>query len=205
MKNCIFLAIICLALAGCVNKHPYPYTISADLLKTDPSTANWILEDIQNDSSIPMTVQKQTDLTEKIAHYLQESGFNIINHQQFSETCHRSCFVIKPRIIETKAEISQNEAGWHGTSEDPLNFWSHFSPGRAGMQFIEGTAQALSLYVEIYVDNQKCYENAGGIELVGKYNKYSFRTTSKKELVEDPKKFQKAMEIAFKPLIEVLE
>ena len=201
MRGIILFTLAILSLSGCVNKHPYEYKISEDLSKIDIYSANWYLEKIQNESSIPMTEQKQADLTSRIDGYLKSEGFNIQQANQLPQGDCLNCFLIKPKIIQVMAKISQNEAGWHGTSEDPLNFWSHFSPG-SGMQFVEGAAPALSLYVEIYSNGQKQFENAGGIELVGKYNKFSFRTTDKKELVEDPERFQKAMEIAFRPLIE---
>ena len=202
MEKIILILLSVLVLSGCVNKHPYKYTITEDLSKTGLSTSNWYLEKIQNESSIPMTEQKQSDLTNTIDSYLKNKGFNILQANQTLPTDCQNCFVIKPKIIEVMAEISQNEAGWHGTSEDPLNFWSHFSPG-SGMQFVDGAAQALSLYVEIFSNEQKHFENAGGIELVGKYNKYSFRTTNKKELVDNPERFQKTMDIAFSPILKI--
>jgi len=204
MKKFIFICFALVVLCGCVNKHPYQYTINDNFPEMNKSISSWNIEDIGNDSSVPMSAQKQLDLTTQIQNYLKDKGINATISNQTSNNICNNCFTVKPKIIETMAEISQNEAGWHGTSEDPLNFWSHFSGG-SGMQFVDGAVPALSLYVAVYSGKQKYYENAGGIELLGKYNKFSFRMTNKKELIEDPKRFQKAMDIAFKPLMEVIK
>jgi hypothetical protein len=204
MKYFTILCLTILSLCGCVDKHPYKYSISEDITKTNKEISNWQIQEIENGTNLPMSPEKKYKLTNQIHNYLKTKGFNTSSLSQGTPNSASNIFVIKPKIIQTMAQISQNMAGWHGTSEDPLNFWSHFSGG-SGMQFVDGAAEALSLYIEIYSMDKKYYENAGGIELVGKFNKYSFRTTNKLEPVEDNKKFQKAISIAFKPLIDTVK
>lgn len=201
MRYFTILCLTILSLCGCVDKHPYKYSISEDITKTNKEISHWQIQEIENGTNLPMPPEKKSELTNQIHHYLKTKGFNISRLGQDAPKSGNNIFIIKPKIIQTMAQISQNMAGWHGTSEDPLNFWSHFS-GRSGMPFVGGAAEALSLYIEIYSGDKQYYENAGGIELVGKFNKYSFQTTNKLELVEDNKKFQKAINIAFKPLID---
>ena len=203
MKYFTILCLAILSICGCVDKHPYKYSISEEITKTNKEISNWKIQEIKNGTDLPMSPEKKSELTDQIYNYLKTNGFNISKLGQDAQKSGNNIFIIKPKIIQTMAQISQNMAGWHGTSEDPLNFWSHFSGGN-GMQFVNGTAEALSLYIEIYSGDKKYYENAGGIELVGKFNKYSFRTTNKLKLVEDNKKFQKAIDIAFKPLIDTV-
>ena len=204
MKRILLVLLSLAFISGCINKHPYKYVLNENLTNTAKPTSTWIIENIGNDTSMPMTSKKQSCLTNQIYDFLKKEGFNaqlfnLKTKQGDLENC-EDCLVVKTKIIESMAQISNNKANWHGTSEDPLDFWSHFSTG--GLQFVEGKTPALSLYVEVYVDGKKHYENAGGIELVGKYNKFSGRLRTKNEIALDGKKFQKAITIAFKPLID---
>lgn len=204
MKKFGFLCLVFLFLCGCANKHPYNFLINENIVAPDKSTSVWIIYEIENSSHLSMLPEKKARLTSQISNFLKNKGFNTSKLNPDEEKNCDNCFVVKPRIIQTMAEISQNMAGWHGTTEDPLNFWSHFSPGRV-RQTVHGSAEALSLYVAIFSGDKKYFENAGGIELVGKYNKFSFQTTKNKEAVLDNEKFINAMDIAFEPLIEVVK
>ena len=203
MRGVGFMFSVLIVLCGCVNTHPYDYIINREIQNPNKSISIWNIADIENGTTFLMTDEKKADLTNQINIYLKNYGFNAnLQNSTEAEGCN-NCFTVKSKLIQTMAEISQNKAGWHGTSEDPLGFWSHFSAG--GFQSIQGQAEALSLFVEIYSNDKKYFENAGGIELVGKYNKFSLQTTKKKELVSDNEKFQNALEIAFKPLIETVK
>lgn len=200
MKKFFFIILAFAVLSGCVNKHPYHYVIDDGILEVNKSAPIWHISEIENKTSLAMSTSKKADLTNKLHKYLQQKNLKVIISP---DTCN-DCLLVKSKIIETMAEISQNEAGWHGTSEDPLDFWSHFSVGGALMQSVNGHAPALSLYVEVFAGDKKYFENAGGVELVGKYNKFAFRTINKEELVSDSKRFDEAMEIAFGPLLSAL-
>lgn len=204
MKRLFFLSLALVVLCGCIDKHPYKYVINENIPKPDKLNSVLQIEDIENETRLPMSQEKQDELTRQICNYLKGNGFNVARrNNNTSESCEK-CFVLKPKIITAIAEISNNMAGWHGTSEDPFSFWSHFTPA-INMPMFEDSVDALSLYVEINSGGQEYFENAGGIELMGKYNRYSFRTTDIKEMVSDNKKFIKAMDIAFKPLLKAVK
>lgn len=200
MKKFFFVLVALATLSGCVNKHPYNYVINVGISEVNKSAPIWHIAEIENNTSLAMSTSKKTDLTNRLHKYLLQKSLKVVISP---ETCN-DCLLVKSKIIETMAEMSQNEAGWHGTSEDPLDFWSHFSPGGPLMQSVNGHAPALSLYVEVFAGDKKYFENAGGIELVGKYNKFTFRTINKEEFVSDSKRFDEAMEIAFGPLLTAL-
>lgn len=196
-------------LAGCVNTHPYKYAMASGITSASKSTSNWLIASLDNGTGLPMSNENQAKLTKEIYNFLKNEGFNIsfLNSNGLSSNlinCN-NCLVIRPKIIESVVVISNNMAGWHGASEDPLSFWSHFGGKGSPMQFIEGSVPALSLYIEIYSGDKKYYRNAGGIELVGKYNRFSGRITYKDEMVADLEKYQKAITIAFMPLVTALK
>ena len=204
MKRFMVFCLLFLGLCGCVDKHPYKYVINNNIKNPNKETSNWQVQEVKNGTDLPMPPEKKDNLTKEIIEYLKMRGFSVSKVGQDTLYNETNSFLIKPKIIQTMAQISHNEAGWHGATEDPLNFWSHFSPGTV-IERVEGSVPALSLYVEIYSAGQKYYENAGGIELEGKYNKYSFRMTLKDELVSDNDRFINAMDIAFKPLLEAVK
>ena len=208
MRRIIILIFSLGLIYGCVNKHPYNYEMDNSVVKPGKLNYIWQIEAIDNSTSLPMAPTKQANLTNEIYSYMNNQGFNTKllnggeNKGNSVDKCD-NCIVVKPKIIQVMAEISSNTAGWHGTSEDPLDFWSHFSPGRS-FQTIEGSLPALSLLIEIKKDNMKYYENAGGIELVGKYNKFSGQLRTKEEMVSDIDAFKEAIIIALRPLIDAL-
>lgn len=204
--------IILVFLFGCVNKHPYPYKMESGLNNIARVGTEWCLVPLSKDSNLDISEDRLTLLTKSIDQYLKKCNLNtrmadpLTDKSDMGISARNYCndAVIIPKIIKTVANMDGNIAGWHGVSESGVDFWSHFSPSH-NITALSGRVKAASLYVEIYSDGVKCYENAGGIELLERFNKYSMRSTPKSDLLTDDGNFLRAMEIAFKQLIDKIK
>ena len=203
MRKTIFLVFFSLTLTGCVNTHPYKYTLNENIKNQDKFATIWAVEDITNDDGISLSIEKRSHLTNSVIAYLTKKGFNAVPLSQTAPQGSATTLTVHPKVINAWAEISQNTAGWHGAKESALGFWSHFYLGNTGPLITEGSIAALSLQIQIFNGDALYLDNAGGIELEAKVHRFA-GTETKTEVLSNDKKFVKAMDIAFKPLLEAL-
>ena len=106
--------------------------------------------------------------------------------------------VLIPRVKVVEAPFGGGRAEWDGTSQS-------IQSGVSMKSFLagspEGTVGALSLKVYIVsTAGNTLYENAGGIEILSKLEGNEFVLVPRQELLTDPKKIERAVKTALKPL-----
>ncbi|MCV2886328.1 hypothetical protein OE749_16660 [Aestuariibacter sp. AA17] len=107
-------------------------------------------------------------------------------------------FVLIPRVFITRAKVQSDTAGWHGTSEQSSDFWNNFLNNSV---IVKGQVPASSLLVRIHDKNKLIYEHVGGIELVGKINKWNNEVELNEENFSDIAKVDNAIDISLKPIL----
>ncbi|MDX2053216.1 MAG: hypothetical protein SFV15_12535 [Polyangiaceae bacterium] len=99
-------------------------------------------------------------------------------------------------IIAVSAPLSQDVVRWHGVEEDTRSFGDRFWSGST----YSGNLPALSLLVRIQdKDGHGLFDNAGGLEVVGKIE--DGQVEKKSGLLHNHETIARAVQVALRPLL----
>lgn len=118
---------------------------------------------------------------------------------------HGADAILFPEITVVDAPYADGTATWDGTSQAVARFLTVLLRAIANSDLPAGTAQALSLYVQLEsVDGGIVFTNSGGIELWAKPtgDGSSLNWVPREKLLLDRKRNQKAVWIALGPVLE---